>query len=169
MERSKVYQLIDGERAYQDAKWGTLEQNPHTIDEWLDLITEEVDEVERCLTLNTALDELRQVAALAIAALEQYGCPPREGYEASHEQPAPAVAVPDWANAPAWAMWWAVDPDGRAYWFEGKPYIDDCEWWDGIVTERHHATFMGDVDLPLGTDWRQTLQARPQPPQEPTR
>lgn len=33
MERVNVYAIIDGERAYQDKKHGTLSQHNHTFDE----------------------------------------------------------------------------------------------------------------------------------------
>lgn len=42
-------------------------------------------------------------------------------------QPAPAdvadVPQPDWDTAPEWAQWWAVDSDGRGYWYEARPWF----------------------------------------------
>ena len=87
MQRNKVYELIDSERAYQDAKWGDIEQNPHTVLEWIKIAQEEMNEAfheesksrkkSSHATIEDALAELRQVAAVCIAALEQHGCPPR--------------------------------------------------------------------------------------------
>lgn len=42
MKRSEVYKLIDGERDYQDAKWGTIEQNPHRVQHWVSIALEEL-------------------------------------------------------------------------------------------------------------------------------
>lgn len=81
MERSEVYKMIDGEREYQDMQWGTVEQNPHNIRLWLKIALEELYEANGAHTDEEKLDELRQVAAVCIAALEQHGCPPREGKE----------------------------------------------------------------------------------------
>lgn len=73
---------------------------------------------------------------------------------------APVVAVPDWSTAPTWAMWWAMDEDGGAYWYEKQPELEDEAWnnihgsnWEQVV-----------IDNP---NWQNSLQARPQPPQEP--
>lgn len=81
MERSKVYQMIDGEREYQDAKWGTVEQNPHTVTDWLFIINHYwCKATDAHMGKQERLREIRKIAALAVAALEQYGCEPREGY-----------------------------------------------------------------------------------------
>lgn len=34
---------------------------------------------------------------------------------------------PDWKDAPEWAQWLAMDPDGDWYWFEAEPDWD-CLW-----------------------------------------
>ena len=70
---------------------------------------------------------------------------------------------PDWNNAPEWARWWAVEPDGTEYgsahWYAEQPSIEDA-WW----SEPTHSQFCHDetVDLPLGCDWRLTLRKRPE-------
>lgn len=34
---------------------------------------------------------------------------------------------PDWATAPDWAKWWAVDEVGEANWYEDEPKLSvDC-------------------------------------------
>lgn len=81
MQRSEIYRMIDGEREYQDGKWGTITENPHTINEWLFIINHYwAKATEAWRDDNKKLEDLRKIAALAIAALEQYGCEPREGY-----------------------------------------------------------------------------------------
>lgn len=77
MKRSEVYKLIDGERDYQDAKWGAVEENPHTAQRWVRIALEEIYEANQARTDSEKMDELRQVAAVCIAALEQHGCQPR--------------------------------------------------------------------------------------------
>lgn len=99
MERSEVYRRIDGERAYQQAQ-GLPDER--TIDEWLSSINHywcnayaSGDNPRQRIKDNAfGLDDIRKVAALAVAALEQYGCPPREGYEQPIALPA-AMSVPD--------------------------------------------------------------------------
>jgi len=35
---------------------------------------------------------------------------------------------PDWKDAPAWAQFLAMDPDGRWFWFDSKPIWYDRAW-----------------------------------------
>lgn len=81
MKRREVYRLIDGERDYQQARG---QPDEHDLCEWLrimnyyttgafDVGDDTLDEVER-------LHEIRKIVAVGIAALEQHGCSPREGY-----------------------------------------------------------------------------------------
>ena len=67
---------IQRERAYQDAKWGTVEQNPHSLIRWLILIREEYCEAAARVVEDRpeeALAEIVQMAALCAACLEQHG------------------------------------------------------------------------------------------------
>ncbi len=80
--REEVYRLIDGERAHQEQKWGTIEAHPHEVGGWL-LIMEQLLAKARAAWVGSrgdtpALDELRQVVSTGIACLEQHGCPPRK-------------------------------------------------------------------------------------------
>lgn len=70
-----------------------------------------------------------------------------------------AMPTPDWPQAPKRANYYAVDADGLAAWFEEKPYMiggiwsyDDEEQWCEVI---------GNIELPLGMDWRLTLRRRP--------
>jgi len=81
----------------------------------------------------------------------------------------PEMPKPDWSRAPAWAQWWAVDGlhNGTGYvagWFSEEPEHDDVMgMWTGNPE-------WGDTDdcfdqyivLPIGIDWRCTLQRRPE-------
>jgi hypothetical protein len=70
---------------------------------------------------------------------------------------------PDWDNAPEWARWWAVEPDGEEYgsahWYAEQPSIENA-WWSEPTNSKfgHDET----VNLPLGCDWRLTLRKRPE-------
>lgn len=69
-----VYDDVKAERDRQDAKWGTVEQNPHSSHEWLGILDEEMYEatVEGETYGPNWRTELIHVAAVAIAAVEQY-------------------------------------------------------------------------------------------------
>ena len=72
-----IFNLIRQERVYQDRKWGSIKENPHTIEEWVEIIdvlgataynnqdTDKVNDVK-------SLTEILQIAAVSCACLEQY-------------------------------------------------------------------------------------------------
>lgn len=76
---------------------------------------------------------------------------------------------PDWDRAPEWAKWWAVDANGWAAWFRAKPYCDKSEgacWCpQPVMVEGIHIIDSPEhdrqIELPIGVDWRTTLQRRP--------
>lgn len=65
----------------------------------------------------------------------------------------------DWSQAPAEAQWWSVDASGFAYWYEDEPERDqEDHFWSGI-----NPIYAGDIDIPLGIDWRLLKERRPEP------
>jgi hypothetical protein len=87
-DRSEVYSVIDGERAYQDGGKGNAKRHDGmpkmTPGEFLLCM-------EKCLADardawykpdggKNALPFIRKVAALGVQAMEHYGAPRREGY-----------------------------------------------------------------------------------------
>ena len=88
MNTQQVLQEVAKERERQDAKWGVQRHNPLT---WLAILGEEVGEVNKAVLENIfsrkGLEEYRQeliqVAAVAIAAVESLGdeCVEDEGNE----------------------------------------------------------------------------------------
>lgn len=73
----------------------------------------------------------------------------------TEQEPQPAMPQADWSQAPKWAMWWAVDDSGQAYWFDSKPYIlGEMGWVTRSLQQAPDKVFPQ-------LDWRQTLQARP--------
>ncbi len=84
--RQEIYNRIDGERKYQDEKWGTRrnangtpdEEKP--ISEWLNYIEYHLSKAkERVYHLDDegALNEIRKVTTLGVRAMEIHGCPER--------------------------------------------------------------------------------------------
>ena len=87
LSREQVYQLIDGERSYQDARWNsntTTSQGWHSPQEWLTFIRDYTDEALHIgcreadqVAYNKQLAILRKIAGMAVAAMEQHGAPER--------------------------------------------------------------------------------------------
>jgi hypothetical protein len=86
MERTDVYKRIDGERDYQDAKWGTRREADGTPDEekpvaeWINYMEFHLQKAKNAvyyLDTKEALAELRKVTALGVRAMEIHGCPER--------------------------------------------------------------------------------------------
>lgn len=78
MTYDEVVASIKEERDFQDQKWGTLEERSQSIPGWMLILRKELDEAEIGWCKNvqgkhSSLAEIRQVAAVAIACLQQYG------------------------------------------------------------------------------------------------
>lgn len=88
MNRQDVYKVIDGERDYQDKKWGnTLSGNrpgngERSVDEFALYITgytkDLVDIASHFGDDQQKLDVIRKVAGLCVACMEQHGAPERK-------------------------------------------------------------------------------------------
>lgn len=82
---------IIGERAHQDAKWGTIEERPKQVGSWLTLMRKLLRDAEDAWATSGddagALEELRKVVAVGVACFEQHGVPLRD---APAIEPAPA-------------------------------------------------------------------------------
>jgi hypothetical protein len=82
MTRAEVYAVIDGERAYQDGRWGgTVHDENKRLGDWITYMRFYLDEATRRATKDShergALTELRKVVALGVACFEQMGVPER--------------------------------------------------------------------------------------------
>lgn len=77
MARKDVYHAIDSERDYQDAKWGPLPERSHEVGAWLTVMRHCLNKAEAAWTPQPtdvdALKEIRQIAAVAVACMEQHG------------------------------------------------------------------------------------------------
>lgn len=89
--RAEVYQVLDGERAYQDTRWNrdtTATGGQHeSLADWLMYQRRYIALAEEALSTKgepeatqEALHMLRKVTALGVAAMEQLGAPRREGF-----------------------------------------------------------------------------------------
>ena len=87
MERKEVYELIDGERDYQDLLWNkdtTATEGNHSVAEFLMFIQDYTNEALHILSRKgepQASEEashiVRKVAGLSVACMEQNGGFPR--------------------------------------------------------------------------------------------
>lgn len=68
--------------------------------------------------------------------------------------------IPNWSKAPRWAKWWAVEKNGRAFWYAHEPYRDDIGWrWRGF------SLILDQIieDTYILKDWENSIQERPVP------
>ena len=76
-DRSAIYSAIDKERLYKDQKWGPLESRSHEAGAWLTVLRVELREAEEAWAKRPddadCLREILQIAAVCVAALEQFG------------------------------------------------------------------------------------------------
>lgn len=88
MNRQDVYEVIDGERAYQATRWNpttTTTGGKHSVAEWLLYMKDYCDEALHHMARNGepgasefALNSVRKVTALGVACMEQHGAPARK-------------------------------------------------------------------------------------------
>jgi hypothetical protein len=82
IRRARVFEAINGERYYQETKWGTLEQHPQSVGAYLTLMRVHLTRAENAWAgANNdmeALDCLRKVLAIGVACGEQHGMPRRQ-------------------------------------------------------------------------------------------
>ena len=69
--------LRKAERRYQDVVHGTIEENPHTVGEWLLIMESELNEAKRAWVKGKgdagALEEILQVVTTGVACMEAHG------------------------------------------------------------------------------------------------
>ena len=89
IDRITVYNLIDGEREYQDARWkesiSPFGVRQHSATEWLvymqDYLTEAMHTASRETDSHCnprIMASIRKITAMGVAAMEQLGAPRRE-------------------------------------------------------------------------------------------
>lgn len=78
LSQDEIFAAIAAERDYQDKKWGPLDRKEQTLAGFLLILRKELEEAEAGWMKNvqgrdSALGEIVQIAAVAVAALQQYG------------------------------------------------------------------------------------------------
>lgn len=73
-----VIGAVHKERQFQDAKWGTVDERPHSLAEWVLIAEAELEEAKHAVIKggsgrNSVRSEMVQVMAVLQAALEQHG------------------------------------------------------------------------------------------------
>lgn len=81
IRRERVFEAINGERRYQEMKWGDLVDHPQSVGAYLTLMRVHLARAENAWAgANNdmeALDCLRKVLAIGVACGEQHGMPLR--------------------------------------------------------------------------------------------
>ena len=83
---NEVYKVVESEVQYQSENWDL--NDVQSLEQWLVYMETYINEAKVALTKdcgdeaeNNAVEAVRKVAALAVAALDQFEATPREGYE----------------------------------------------------------------------------------------
>lgn len=105
---NKVFEAIKRERAYQDLKYPGPDggASPHTMGEWILILLGEIQEAQAAWLkgdLDAARQEILQVAAVAVACMEEHGAEERRGIE----------AIIDGLKTGRFVFGAAYDPDDR--------------------------------------------------------
>lgn len=74
----EVIRIIEDERNAQDAKWGSLDSKQQSVAGYMLVLKKELEEAENGWMKNvegkhSSLAEIKQIAAVAVACLQQYG------------------------------------------------------------------------------------------------
>ena len=84
MERVKVYELIDGERDYQDSLDATRKEpseTPHTVGDYITMLHHYMRKLDEAWTVHAgtehALDVMRKIGGISVHCMEDHGAPPR--------------------------------------------------------------------------------------------
>lgn len=86
--QAEVFDALKSERAYQDARWGgKANDQHHCIAAWLMFMEDYIAEAKHVYSREEsstmypkALDIIRKVSALGVAAMEVHGAPKRNGF-----------------------------------------------------------------------------------------
>ena len=87
MDRKKVYELIDGEREYQELLWNfktTISGGLHSPEEWLVYMLDYVHQGmhiasrhPKAVSDPVVMEIIRKIAAMGVSAMEQHDTKPR--------------------------------------------------------------------------------------------
>lgn len=69
----EVVAAVQRERQYQDAKWGTIEENPHDLSGWLVILRVQARASQYAIEESVILREILHMVSVGVACLEQHG------------------------------------------------------------------------------------------------
>lgn len=79
-QRQEVFQALESERQYQVGKWGDLDER-NSVGDFLVYMQRELNKARDAYygpdQPNNALDGIRKVTAVGVAAMERFGAPKR--------------------------------------------------------------------------------------------
>ena len=158
--------------AAQGAEGAGCAERAERIEEAYAACRQEVDALRGRLSV---LEQYARAAENGIAAFARYG--ESVGYLSLADTIAATMrkmkrlealvfdACRRWADAPPWASWWAVNPDGAALWYAQKPAAAQTGWRLAGPLEYadDNMEYAGECPLDaLGLDWRDSLTAKPE-------
>lgn len=72
-----VLAAVNDERVFQNRKWGTVKEHPHEVGGWLTILRKHLSDAENEWSSKRgdigALEEVRKIAAIAFACMENCG------------------------------------------------------------------------------------------------
>jgi hypothetical protein len=75
--RQEVYAAIDSERNYQDLKWEDFDDSNNHPSDWILYIDEHISRAKKAIynshNMATFANEIRKIAALSVACMENHG------------------------------------------------------------------------------------------------
>jgi hypothetical protein len=72
MSLQRTIEDVENERAHQEARWGVVNDDRNTLDDWLTYILRYVTRAHTANDPATVRRRLVQIAALAVAAVESF-------------------------------------------------------------------------------------------------
>lgn len=83
----EVMSAIQSERGYQNYRWPSSAHKEHSLEEWFMYMEDYINEAKHLLSRESydtcgvkALDIMRKVTAMGVAAMEYHGAPRRPGF-----------------------------------------------------------------------------------------
>ena len=75
MKQEDFFKIIEGERKYQDRKWGTVQEHPHELLGWAKIVElrwQRVNDALANVDHDEAMMQMIKTAAVICAAMEQH-------------------------------------------------------------------------------------------------
>lgn len=77
LTRQEAFDVVDSERDYQETRWGYISKENRSLPEYFILIEAQIQTAKEKIINDAdktaAMDEMRKIAAIAIATIEKFG------------------------------------------------------------------------------------------------